>query len=121
MKTQEEAIQKAKHLYALFMDVRKQFPDVTLNKSGEDNNYQVYFVGNKTAGTDYELNMWKTVPILHCCVVKYSNVNEYFLDMRLNYRGHKSSEDWLMSDADFKKQVKIAFESAIKEFMVCNV
>jgi hypothetical protein len=122
MKNREEANQKVKDFFNWFMEVRKDFPNVELDKNGNDLEYQVFFIGDKKVGSDYELTCWKAVPILQCGVRQYSEThptksNQYYLELRLNFRGSSSSQDGELSELDFKEQVRKAFIGASKDFL----
>lgn len=122
MKTREEANRRVNDLFNWFMEVRKGFPNVELNKNGNDIEYQVFFIGDKRVGSDYELTCWKDVPILQCGVRQYSETHptkssQYYLDLRLNFRGSSSSQDGELSELDFKEQVRKAFIGASKDFL----
>lgn len=122
MKTREEAEEKSKDLFNWFMEVRKEFPNVQLNKNGNESEYQVFFIGNKTVGSDYELNCWKEVPILKSKILQYSPThplyaNDFFLDLRLNFAGSNSSEDWLLPEDILKSKIKKAFTRASEDFL----
>ena len=126
MKTLEEALQKSKKIYDVFMEVRKEFPNVKLQKSGDDFDYNVFFIGNKTVGSSYDLTAWKDVPILSNCIRRYANHHptlsgQHFLDMRLNFRGQSSSEDWQMSDDELRIQCRKSFDRASVDFLVNEI
>lgn len=126
MKTIEEAKQRSKEFLNMFLEVRKNFPEVKLNKNGDEENYQIFFIGNKVVGTDYELSTWEKVPILSCNIERFAEQHptrplEYYLSLKLNYRGYSSSEDYLMSDFEYYAQCKIALEKASKDFLTTNV
>lgn len=126
MKTREIAIEKSQQLFDWFMDVRKEFPEVTLHKSSESGPYEVYFIGNKIVGTDYELDMWKKIPLMECRISKYTSnhptmKDEFYLEFRLSFRGSASSDDWKMDEELFKLEVRKAFLGAINSFIVCEI
>jgi hypothetical protein len=126
MNTKEQANLKCVEFYNWFMEVRKEFPNVELQKSGNDVAYKLYFIGNKSVGDDYELTCWKEVPILECKIMQYSpnhpvEPNQYYLDLSLNFRGYSSSEDWKMDEKKFKEETKKAFIGAIDDFIIEKV
>lgn len=126
MKKDEAQLLATKFL-KLFLEVRRDFPQTKLDyKNDNGYNYTIYFIGNKAAGNDYELNMWKTVPILECELRQFSErhpvtPNEYYLDLKLNFRGHNSSDDYKMDEATFRGEVTKAFKNAIKDFLINEI
>lgn len=126
MKTRQEAEQKSKEIYGWFMEVRKEYPEAKLQQSGDDVQYEVYFIGNKTVGSNYELNAWKTVPILLSRLNRYSDIHptsagQFFLDLRVNFAGGGSSEDWKLDEVKMKDKMREAFISAISDFLTREI
>ena len=124
--TEQEAKQKSTHFLNLFMQVRKKFQECKLEKNGDDVDYAIYFIGNKTVGSDYALNTWKTVPILECRVHQYSPSHpiypgQFFPDLRLNYTGSQGSEDFKMSDERFIEKCTKAFNRCKQDFLTNEI
>ena len=129
-----EVNQVAKYSIDTFTEIVKTlresntFPkpfEFTVSKSDEAH-FQVFIVGNKIAGSDYEKNMWKTVPILACSVQHNSDNHptepgKERLDLRVNYSGSWGSEYSQVKYVEnglIKEHLQRAINRAIKEFTI---
>ena len=104
----DKAIKVANYTFDTFNELVEQLRtefkspfDFTISRTNECS-YSIYINGNKKAGFDYDMNMWKEVPVIGFDVRHYSAMHptmpgEEFVDLRMVFANGHGSED-----GDFK-------------------
>lgn len=107
-----------------FLKFKESNPTAGLSISGEPLDCSIFFIGNKTHGSDYDLNTHKEVPIYKCKLNSYvnyhtlPNLTEHYLDMRINFGGSMSSEDWRLDQDSLIDKINLALTNAAKDFLI---
>lgn len=134
MKYSKESLQVGKYVWDTFKEIVEKlrvdnvFPkefSFTTNKS-DDLHFSIYIVGNKVAGTDYERETWKSVPVVECSMNEYSpshptKPGQEWLRLRVNYSGSWGSDYGQMEHVEsglIKRHLQKAIETAIKDFTI---
>lgn len=101
--------------------------EFTVNREGD--NFYIFIIGNKVAGRKYELETWKSDPVVSFEVRRYSEVhptipNQEYVDLRVHYCGGWSSEyaeEKYIDNGLIKNKLTAAIKTAIKDFTIQEV
>ena len=125
MKIKREALSKMLELLNLFDEVLEEdrFKDIIINdvlNHNEEGN-TIYLIGNKTV-PEKTIPKLKKIVLLKMKVDQYSKIHptkslEYFINISLNFRPRRSSEDWNLPKEKFKQQVRVCLTNANAEFL----
>jgi hypothetical protein len=123
LSTHEEIDIRANQIYDTFLECCSAYPHVKFQISGRKPYCEVYIIGNKSVGSNYDLTMWKDVPIFKMRPTRFSSShpttpNEYFLDYSICFSGYSGSEDWRKNSNDIKKQINDALKNAVYDFII---
>lgn len=117
----EEAKIRANNIFNLFVIVaNKEFPKLKFSISSNPPCCEIFIIGNKIVGNEYDMEMWKKVPIFIMNIHRYSVIPyDYFLDLRVNFgRLGNSSDNWKKSKADLVEIIRDSLKQAEYDFTI---
>lgn len=80
----------------------------------------IYIIGNKRAGSKHDMEAWKTTPLFTCKVERYSNSNDYYLDLEYNFIDPSKTWTqswWRMSGYQIRSLVEESMNRAYIDFI----
>lgn len=123
LKSSEEVDQRATDIYELFKervaDFKSKNPqvDLKISISGVYPYVQGFVQGNKVVGSNYDMTVWKTVPIYKCHLQNFSDGSGYYLDLAINFVQSRGSEDWRLDEEKLSEKMDDALRNAAKDFI----
>ena len=121
LKTDEEAKERAFDLLILFIHCARTFPNLKFSVSGSLPFCEIFIIGDKKVGSEYDMEMWKKVPILKIERQSY-NYKPFHRFLYLNVKFTPisgGSESWKLPQEKLVEIYMDALKHAEYDFTMC--
>jgi hypothetical protein len=118
LETLEEATKRANDLLLLFIQCKSNFPNVNFSISAQPPFCEIFIIGDKKVGSEYDMEMWKKVPILKIELNRYNFFpNNFFLTFSISFGTFgRCSRDWKLPHDKLVEKYMDALTRAVYDF-----